>query len=111
MSNMFAGASNFNQPLNGWDVGEVTWMDFMFYGASNFNQPLNGWDVGEVTWMEFMFYGASKFNQDLCPWGKFPSFPYGIKVDSMFRDSGCTNQASPTSSSGLFCAVATCPSA
>ena len=36
---------NFNQPLNDWDVSNVTNMRAMFYHATNFNQPLNDWDV------------------------------------------------------------------
>ena len=49
MNGMFEEASNFNQPLNDWDVSSVTNMSCMFYGASSFNQPLNDWDVSSVT--------------------------------------------------------------
>ena len=40
----------------------------MFEGASEFNQPLNNWDVSNVKNMSYMFYdfyGTSKFNQTL----------------------------------------------
>ena len=68
MTDMFAGASSFNQPLNKWNVGQVTTMQSMFHGASNFNQPLNEWNVKQVTTMTDMFDGASSFNQPLNEW-------------------------------------------
>ena len=68
MRGMFYEASNFNQPLNEWDVSSVNNMECMFYGAYNFNQPLNAWDVSSVTDMEFMFWQASNFNQPLNDW-------------------------------------------
>ena len=33
----------FNQPLNNWNVSNVTNMDDMFQLATKFNQPLNNW--------------------------------------------------------------------
>ena len=41
MTSMFNGASSFNQPLNNWDVSNVTDMHEMFCEAISFNQPLN----------------------------------------------------------------------
>ena len=38
---MFNRATSFNQPLNKWNVSNVTNMACMFYGASSFNQPLH----------------------------------------------------------------------
>ena len=58
---MFQEASSFNQPLNKWNVSNVTDMDDMFLKASSFNQPLNKWDVSNVTTMDDMF--ESKFFQ------------------------------------------------
>ena len=46
---MFELASNFNEPLNAWDVNRVTDMSSMFYAAESFNQELNAWDVSRVT--------------------------------------------------------------
>ena len=41
MRDMFTGATSFNQPLNNWNVSNVTDMDSMFYEATSFNQPLH----------------------------------------------------------------------
>jgi len=65
---MFRGATNFNQPLNNWDVSKVTDMGAMFAVATNFNQSLDNWDVSKVTIMESMFYHATNFNQPLTNW-------------------------------------------
>ena len=69
MIGMFLSARSFNQPLNKWDVSNVTDMDAMFAFASSFNQPLNDWNVSNVTYMNNMFAGANSFNQPLhAPW-------------------------------------------
>jgi len=68
MSNMFRNAVNFNQSLNNWNVSNVTTMQEMFYNATNFNQSLNNWNVGIVQHMDKMFYQASSFNQPLNNW-------------------------------------------
>ena len=63
------GARSFNQPLNDWNVANVTKMNAMFAEARAFNQPLNDWNVSNVTDMHFMFDNASSFNQPLhAPW-------------------------------------------
>ena len=62
---MFASARSFNQPLNNWNVSNVTDMHLMFYGATSFNQPLNDWNVSNVKKMYCMFLGATSFNQPL----------------------------------------------
>ena len=41
MSGMFENARSFNQPLNKWNVSNVTNMEGMFNGATSFNQPLH----------------------------------------------------------------------
>ena len=48
------------QPLNKWDVSNVTDMKRMFDGAESFNQPLNKWNVSNVTYMNRMFDGARR---------------------------------------------------
>ena len=44
---MFDEAHSFNQPLNNWDVSNVTDMYAMFADAYSFNQPLNNWNDSE----------------------------------------------------------------
>ena len=82
----------FNQPIEGWDVGNVTNMSRMFYNAKystnqlkvgmlvmlqiclicliaeTFNQPIEGWNVGNVTDMSGMFSCAETFNQPIEGW-------------------------------------------
>ncbi|KAF2507137.1 BspA family leucine-rich repeat surface protein [Flavobacterium zhairuonense] len=65
MDRIFASASKFNQPLNNWNVSEVTNMTSAFSGASIFNKPLNNWNTQKVTSMAAMFATASFFNQDI----------------------------------------------
>ena len=77
MGYMFSGTFNlnFNQPLNNWNVSNVTNMSYMFGSSNtifnikhNFNQPLNNWDVSNVTDMSGMFYKCKNFNQPLNNW-------------------------------------------
>jgi hypothetical protein len=42
MSRLFWGNNTFNEPLNKWVTKQVTNMSNMFASASKFNQPLNG---------------------------------------------------------------------
>jgi hypothetical protein len=54
-----------------------------------------------------MFWKASAFNQNLCQW-RF-AFPYSNAAE-IFTFSGCTNKATPVSSTKQnWCAVTTCP--
>ncbi len=63
------GSMSFNQPLNNWNVSNVTNMWYMFEGAESFNHPLNKWNVSKVTNMGKMFWNADSFNQQLhAPW-------------------------------------------
>lgn len=40
---MFQNATNFNQPLNNWNVTSINSMISMFNGATNFNQNISNW--------------------------------------------------------------------
>merc|ERR1711865_316340 len=68
MSGLFTGAAKFNQPLNSWNVAKVTQMSETFEGAAKFNQPLNSWNVAKVTAMKGMFGGAQLFSQEIGSW-------------------------------------------
>ena len=68
MTGLFRGASSFNQPLDNWDVGNVRLMDWMFNAASSFNQDIGGWNVGNVTNMQHMFHEAGSFNRNIGGW-------------------------------------------
>eukprot|EP00956_Cyclotella_meneghiniana_P019773 scaffold34361_cov94-Cyclotella_meneghiniana.AAC.1 len=60
--------TDFNEPINGWDVSGVKYMDEMFSYATNFNQDLSGWNTEQVTNMESMFYRATAFNSNIGGW-------------------------------------------
>ena len=68
MGGMFSRATNFNQPLNDWNVSSVTDMNDMFAGATSFNQPLNSWNVSKVSRMVEMFANTPSFQQNLGNW-------------------------------------------
>jgi surface protein len=76
---MFYGNSSFNQPINSWDVSNVTNMNSLFY-ATPFNQPLSGWNVSNVTDMNNMFR-LSSFNQPINNW----NVSKVTNMDSMFQ--------------------------
>lgn len=68
LNNMFQNTSNFNGPLNGWDVSGVQNFQQMFLSASIFNQPLNNWVVSNATNMSGMFNDAQNFDQNIGGW-------------------------------------------
>ena len=67
----------FNQDLSFWDVSSVRYMNEMFDSASSFNSNISTWDVGNVIGMRDMFYGASSFNQDISNWDTSNVFDMG----------------------------------
>ncbi|MDT0294200.1 BspA family leucine-rich repeat surface protein [Mesonia ostreae] len=81
MKKMFFRAYKFNEPLNNWDVSNVTNMSAMFVNASLFDQPLDNWDVSNVETMGGMFQNGINFNQDLSNWN------FAFDVDFTYDDS------------------------
>ena len=57
--------------------------------------------------MAYMFFDATAFNQDLCDFGDNFSQISNNAVN-IFMDSGCSNENTPTSAIGTWCAVTTC---
>ncbi|NLK92690.1 MAG: BspA family leucine-rich repeat surface protein, partial [Bacteroidales bacterium] len=89
MSNMFDGATNFNQPIGNWNTSNVTDMRLMFSGATNFNQPIGNWNTSKVTVMRWMFSGATNFNQPIGNWNT------SNVTDMSLMFSGATNFNQP----------------
>ena len=85
MSSMFEEATSFDQPLNNWDVSNVTTMSFMFQGATSFDQTLSEWNVTNVNNMNGMFTAARNFNQDLSSWcvSQFSDKPINFDTDAV----------------------------
>ena len=62
---MFMDATNFNHPLNSWNVSFVIRMGSMFHRAVFFNQPLHCWTVNAKECdVQAMFVGATSFRPD-----------------------------------------------
>lgn len=90
MSSMFEGAASFNQDIDNWDVSSCITFFSTFNSASSFNnggQPLNSWDVSEAITMARMFMYCP-FNQDISDWdvSKVETFQL------MFRNNPNFNQ-------------------
>ena len=58
----------FNQPLNNWNVSNVTSLNNTFNNADSFNQPLNLWTTSSLLNLADTFKGNASFNQDLSNW-------------------------------------------
>src|SRR5690606_23272702 len=61
-----------------------------FEGATSFNQPLNNWDVSNVTNFSETFYNATSFNQDLGSWNFNPNVAWSwyTRLDGFLSKSG-----------------------
>ena len=63
MIKMFNKATSFNQPIEKWDVSNVTYMDRMFYYAKVFNQQIDQWNLAEKVSMDDIFKHADEFRR------------------------------------------------
>jgi hypothetical protein len=86
LSETFSQATSFNQDLSGWVTIALTNLDATF-SQSGFNQPINSWDVSNVTTMEGTF-AESPFNQPLAGWNTMDV----LSMDSMFANALDFNQ-------------------
>jgi surface protein len=74
MESMFLFQTQFNQPIERWNVSNVTnFTNFLsaigtVAGGGIFNQPLGNWDTRSATTMSGMFYNQRNFNQDIGSW-------------------------------------------
>ncbi|MBF4519046.1 BspA family leucine-rich repeat surface protein [Flavobacterium sp. ANB] len=88
MSVMFSNAKAFDQNIGSWNVTNVTNMRSMFKGATAFNQNIGSWDVGNVNFMGSMFEGATAFNQNITSW----NVEKVTHMRSMFKEATAFNQ-------------------
>ena len=69
---MFADCTGFNQPINNWDMSNVTSINSMFRAfyrsPMNFNQPIGDWNTSSFTDIYRALYGNTSFDQDLSNW-------------------------------------------
>lgn len=88
LSEMFFGATTFNQDIGGWDTSNILNMNLMFTAATSFNQDIGGWNTSSVTLMSRMFFGATAFNKNIGGWNTSSVTSMG----QMFRDATAFNQ-------------------
>ncbi len=82
MSESFAGYTDFNYNISGWDTSSAVDMNRMFFMARSFNCDISGWDISQVRNMDLMFYGTTSFYQDLRTWDVT-----GVSTKDMFLGS------------------------
>jgi surface protein len=105
LNNMFQNTTNFNGPLDGWNISGVQSFNQMFFGATSFNQPLSNWDVSSATSMNGMFQNATSFNQNIGSWDVSSVTNMGNMFNgatSFNQDIGSWDVSSATSMNGMF---------
>jgi surface protein len=104
MQGMFNQAYDFNQPINNWNVSNVTDMSGMFVYGVSFNQPIGNWNVSKVTSFQEMFRlpggatSAMTFNQNIGTWNLHTTAP--ITMYQMFQNCISFNNGGLSSISG-----------
>jgi surface protein len=72
-SSMFQDASSLNVPgIGSWNVSSALSMQSMFDGAAIFNQPMETWDIRQVTSLKQMFRVSSMQEQSV--WNIIPDW-------------------------------------
>ncbi len=66
-SGWFSNNKAFNNTITG-SFRSVVSMAYFFWYATSFNQPINDWDIRNVSNFEGFIQGATSFNQDLSAW-------------------------------------------
>ncbi len=105
MRSMFQNARAFNQNIGPWDVSNVTNMNNMFNGATSSNQNIGSWNTANVTDMSSMFTGASSFNQNIGSWdtSKVTTMGFMFQNASAFNQNiGSWNTSSTTNMNSMF---------
>ena len=91
---MFMYAEAFNSDITTWDINSVTDVSQMFYGATNFNQQLCEWGFG---YPQFPYSSAKDmFTDSGCEIQDSPGFGFATGIGP-FCQSDCIPTASPTS--------------
>ena len=105
MSSMFSGAAKFNQNIGNWNVENVNDFSALFNGATSFNQNIGGWNVSSATDMSSMFKEATSFNQNISSWNvsDVSNFSFMFSGASSFNQNiGGWNVSSATDMSSMF---------
>ncbi|MFN9954168.1 MAG: BspA family leucine-rich repeat surface protein, partial [bacterium] len=64
----FNGCTNFNYPINNWNISSVVTLANTFTNASSFNQPLNNWNTSAINNFSSTFANATSFNGNISNW-------------------------------------------
>jgi surface protein len=104
MASLFSSIT-FNDPIDSWDVSNVTDMSSMFYYANTFGQAIGNWNVSNVNNMSNMFSNTNGFNSPIGLWNT----QNVTNMDGMFKNAalfnspiGLWNTQNVTNMNGMF---------